>query len=245
MEEHFSKLYPEQIARFKSLDPDLKNAVEAVAKKFGTQLDYLIRTEENPAESQTLQERIAAATAYFLEKLAPLIAQTSDLSLPTDSKRIKERAENSIDTLKESLRIKTQLLNYVKNKGFSLSAYLRRKADIMLDASDDAEPEAVEKRPKTTRKKVEKEEKITDVPQDILHPRLFNVLRAWRAERARELSLPAYVVFSQRALVSMTNMQPRTMGELKKLPGVGKALLERYGETLLELINEYLLEEDN
>ena len=245
MEEHFAKLYPEQIARFKSLEPDLKNAVEAVAKKFCTQLDYIIRTEENPAESQTLQERIVAATTYFLEKLAPLIAQTSDLSLPTDSKRIKERAENSIDTLKEALRIKTQLFNYVKNKGFLLSAYLRRKADIMLDAADDAEPETTEKTTKTARKKAEKEEKITDVPQDILHPRLFNVLRAWRAERARELSQPAYVIFSQRALISMTNVQPRTMGELKKLPGVGKALLERYGETLLKLINEYLLEEDN
>ena len=245
MEEHFSKLYPELIARFKSLEPDLKSAVEAVAKKFCTQLDYLIRTEENPAESQTLQERIAAATAYFLERLAPLIAQASALSLPTDSKRIKERAENSIDTLREALRIKTQLLNYVKNKGFSLSVYLRRKADIMLDAADDAETDAVEKPTKSVRKKVDKEDKITDIPQDILHPRLFNVLRAWRAERARELSLPAYVVFSQRALVSMTNMQPRTMAELKKLPGVGKALLERYGETLLELIDEYLLEEED
>ena len=245
MEEHFAKLYPEQIARFKSLDPDLKSAVEAVAKKFSTQLDYLIRTEENPAESQTLQERIAAATRYFLEKLAPLIVQTSDLSLPTDSKRIKERSENAIDTLKEALRVKTQLLNYVKNNRFSLNAYLRRKADIMLDASEDAEPEAAEKTTKSVRKKAEKTEKITDVPQDILHPRLFNVLRAWRAEKARELSMPAYVVFSQRALVSMTNMQPRTIGELKKLPGVGKALLDRYGETLLELINEYLLEEED
>ena len=245
MEEHFSKLYPELIARFKSLEPDLKSAVEAVAKKFCTQLDYLIRTEENPAESQTLQERIAAATAYFLERLAPLIAQASALSMPTDSKRIKERAENSIDTLREALRIKMQLLNYVKNKGFSLSVYLRRKADIMLDAADDAETDTVEKPTKSVRKKVDKEDKITDIPQDILHPRLFNVLRAWRAERARELSLPAYVVFSQRALVSMTNMQPRTMAELKKLPGVGKALLERYGETLLELIDEYLLEEED
>ena len=245
MEEHFSKLYPEQIARFKALEPDLRSAIDTVAKKFCTQVDYLVRTEENPAESPKLQERISAATTYFLDKLLPLIKQTSDLSLPTDSKRVKERAEASIDTLKEALRVKTQLLNYVQSAPFSLTAYLRRKADILLDVADKEETGAATKASKTPKKKAEKEEKITDVPQDILHPRLFNVLRAWRAEKARELSLPAYIVFSQRALISMTNMQPRTIAELKKLPGVGKAVTERYGDALLELIHEYLLEEED
>lgn len=245
MEEHFSKLYPELIARFKALEPDLRSAIDTVAKKFCTQVDYLVQTEENPAESPKLQERISAATTYFLDKLLPLIKQTSDLSLPTDSKRVKERAEASIDTLKEALRVKTQLLNYVQSAPFSLTAYLRRKADILLDVADKEETGATTKASKTPKKKAEKEEKITDVPQDILHPRLFNVLRAWRAEKARELSLPAYIVFSQRALISMTNMQPRTIVELKKLPGVGKAVTERYGDALLELIHEYLLEEED
>lgn len=245
MEEHFSKLYPELIARFKALEPDLRSAIDTVAKKFCTQVDYLVRTEENPAESPKLQERISAATTYFLDKLLPLIKQTSDLSLPTDSKRVKERAEASIDTLKEALRVKTQLLNCVQSAPFSLTAYLRRKADILLDVADKEETGATTKASKTPKKKAEKEEKITDVPQDILHPRLFNVLRAWRAEKARELSLPAYIVFSQRALISMTNVQPRSIAELKKLPGVGKAVTERYGDALLELIHEYLLEEED
>ena len=245
MEEHFSKLYPELIARFKALEPDLRSAIDTVAKKFCTQVDYLVRTEDNPAESPKLQERISAATTYFLDKLLPLIKQTSDLSLPTDSKRVKERAEASIDTLREALRIKTQLLNYVQSAPFSLTAYLRRKADILLDVADKEETGATTKASKTPKKKAEKEEKITDVPQDILHPRLFNVLRAWRADKARELSLPAYIVFSQRALISMTNVQPRTIAELKKLPGVGRAVTERYGDALLELIHEYLLEEED
>ena len=245
MEEHFSKLYPELIARFKALEPDLRSAIDTVAKKFCTQVDYLVRTEENPAESPKLQERISAATTYFLDKLLPLIKQTSDLSLPTDSKRVKERAEASIDTLKEALRVKTQLLNYVQSAPFSLTAYLRRKADILLDVADTEETGATTKASKPPKKKAEKEAEITDVPQDILHPRLFNVLRAWRAEKARELSLPAYIVFSQRALISMTNVQPQTIAELKKLPGVGKAVTERYGDALLELIHEYLLEEED
>lgn len=245
MEEHFSKLYPELIARFKALEPDLRNGIETVAKKFCTQVEFLIQTEEHPTESPKLQERISAATTYFLDKLLPLIKQTSDLSLPTDSKRVKERAETSIETLREALRVKTQLLNYVQSAPFSLTAYLRRKADILLDIADKDDSSTSTKASKTPKKKAEKEEKLTDVPQDILHPRLFNLLRTWRAEKARELAMPAYVVFSQRALIAMTNVQPRTTAELKKLPGVGKAVVERYGDALLELINEYLLEEDD
>lgn len=245
MEEHFSKLYPELIARFKALEPDLRNGIETVAKKFCTQVEFLIQTEEHPTESSKLQERISAATTYFLDKLLPLIKQTSDLSLPTDSKRVKERAETSIETLREALRVKTQLLNYVQSAPFSLTAYLRRKADILLDITDTREVSGSTKATKTPKKKAEKEEKLTDVPQDILHPRLFNLLRTWRAEKARELAMPAYVVFSQRALIAMTNVQPQTTAELKKLPGVGKAVVERYGDALLELINEYLLEEDD
>ena len=245
MEEHFSKLYPELIARFKALEPDLRNGIETVAKKFCTQVEFLIQTEEHPTESPKLQERISAATTYFLDKLLPLIKQTSDLSLPTDSKRVKERAETSIETLREALRVKTQLLNYVQSAPFSLTAYLRRKADILLDIADKDDSNTSTKASKTPKKKAEKEEKLTDVPQDILHPRLFNLLRTWRAEKARELAMPAYVVFSQRALIAMTNVQPQTTAELKKLPGVGKAVVERYGDALLELINEYLLEEDD
>lgn len=245
MEEHFLKLYPELIARYKALEPDMRNDVEAVAQKFRNQLEYLVCAECKVEDSQQLQERIAAATSYFLDKLAPLVAQATNISLPTDSKRVKERAENSIETLREALRVKIQLLSFVQGKGFTLNAYLKKKADIMLDVEEPSKSEPSEKTAKSTRTKAEKVEKMTDVPQDIQHPRLFKILRAWRAEKARELSVPAYIVFSQRALISMTNMQPQTETEFKKLPGVGKVVYERYGKELLELINEYLLEEED
>ena len=244
MEEHFAKLYPEQLARYKALHPELTSGIDVVAKKFHTQLEYMVRTEGRDADSEPLQERIAAATAYFLEKLVPLAAQASNLSLPTDSKRVKERAENAIETLREALRVKTQLLNFVKNKGFSLNAFLKQKADIMLDVADTSNSDPAEKPAKATKAKSAKGEKNADAPQDILHPRLFNILREWRAAKARELSVPAYIVFSQRALIAMTNVQPQTEAEFKSLPGVGKAVFERYGKELLEVIYEYLMEED-
>ena len=245
MEEHFSKLYPEQLARFKSLQPHLTDAVDTVARRFCTQLERLAKTGSTPEATTLLQERIAAATPYFLEHLAPLIAQATTLTLPTDSKRIKERAAHAIDTLNEALRIKTQLLSYLQASPFHLAAYLRKKADIMLDATADTDADG-EERPTPTRRKPEKPQAETaaPAPQDIRHPRLFNILRTWRAEKARALGVPAYVVTTQRALIEMSNQMPRTEHELGKLPGVGKALMQRYAAPLLSLINEYAQEEE-
>ena len=56
--------------------------------------------------------------------------------------------------------------------------------------------------------------------------------------------MPAYVVTTQRALIEMSNQMPRTEHELRKLPGVGKALMQRYAAPLLSLINEYAQEEE-
>lgn len=70
-----------------------------------------------------------------------------------------------------------------------------------------------------------------DLPEE-LQP-VFDALRAWRAERAREQGVPAYVVFHDATLREVAVRQPGTLGELGELPGVGEKKLATYGESLL------------
>ena len=65
---------------------------------------------------------------------------------------------------------------------------------------------------------------------------LFQALRSWRAETAKEQSVPAYVVFNDRTLAGIAERKPRTMVELSTVSGVGEAKLERYGEAVLEVL---------
>lgn len=65
---------------------------------------------------------------------------------------------------------------------------------------------------------------------------LFEKLRELRRELAAEQNVPAYVVFTDRALADMAARKPRTEAEFLEVHGVGEAKLARYGETFLAAI---------
>src|SRR4051812_3777182 len=65
---------------------------------------------------------------------------------------------------------------------------------------------------------------------------LFEQLKAWRLEQAREQSVPPYVVFHDATLAAIAAARPRSVGELATIAGIGAKKLERYGEALLRLL---------
>jgi len=75
-------------------------------------------------------------------------------------------------------------------------------------------------------------------PVDLDGPQqaLFERLRAWRAETAKEQGVPAYVVFSDATLAGIAAAHPADQEELRGVSGVGEAKLERYGTAVLALI---------
>jgi DNA helicase-2/ATP-dependent DNA helicase PcrA len=64
----------------------------------------------------------------------------------------------------------------------------------------------------------------------------FAALKEWRASRAREDAVPAYVIFHNTTLAEIAERQPQTLGELALISGVGPAKLERYGEEVLRVL---------
>jgi DNA helicase-2/ATP-dependent DNA helicase PcrA len=77
--------------------------------------------------------------------------------------------------------------------------------------------------------------RCADCPSD-LDQALFQRLRDWRAERAREQSLPAYCVFTDATLTAIAETRPTERGALAKIPGVGSAKLERYADQVLTIL---------
>ena len=74
-----------------------------------------------------------------------------------------------------------------------------------------------------------------DCPSD-LDEDLFERLRQWRAEQARERNVPAYVVFTDRTLQAMAELKPADSAALSEIAGVGPAKLTLYGDSLLRLV---------
>ena len=65
---------------------------------------------------------------------------------------------------------------------------------------------------------------------------LFQMLRAWRLDMAREEGLPPYMVFHDTTLRELAGNLPRTHQELRMVLGIGPVRAERYGDEILEIL---------
>jgi ATP-dependent DNA helicase RecQ len=66
---------------------------------------------------------------------------------------------------------------------------------------------------------------------------LFEALRVWRLEQARQMAKPPFVVFPDSVLRRIAAHPPRTLGELSQIKGIGPHKLEAYGQAVLTLIS--------
>lgn len=73
-----------------------------------------------------------------------------------------------------------------------------------------------------------------DCPSD-MDEALYERLRDWRAEQARELAQPAYCVFTDKTLMAIAERVPTTDGELSSISGVGVRKLDRFGADVLAI----------
>lgn len=68
---------------------------------------------------------------------------------------------------------------------------------------------------------------------------LFEALRTWRGELARQQGKPAYTIFANVTLMEIAERRPTTLRELADCRGVGPTKLDRYGDEVLELVEEH------
>ncbi len=94
---------------------------------------------------------------------------------------------------------------------------------------------------KEEKKKVKQKEKrkALDFPT-IENEDLFNDLKALRKELAHEEGVPAYLVFSDKTLRSLSNAQPTTITAFGLINGVGEYKQSKYGEIFTKRIKNFL-----
>jgi len=68
---------------------------------------------------------------------------------------------------------------------------------------------------------------------------LFEELRAWRSEIAKERSRPAYTVFADATLRDIAVVKPTSLPQLSLIRGVGATKLQDYGGPVLALLRDF------
>ncbi|HEY1574301.1 MAG TPA: ATP-dependent DNA helicase UvrD2 [Pseudonocardiaceae bacterium] len=77
--------------------------------------------------------------------------------------------------------------------------------------------------------------RCSDCPSDVDEELLVR-LKSWRADQARMLKVPPYVVFTDATLVAIAEQRPVDPAGLVSISGIGAAKLERFGTEVLALV---------
>ncbi|HEY1629869.1 MAG TPA: DNA helicase RecQ [Rhizomicrobium sp.] len=88
--------------------------------------------------------------------------------------------------------------------------------------------------PREKTKKAKRAEAAAAVPED--GQSLLAALRALRMSLAKQRRVPPYVIFSDRSLIDMVHLRPRTEDEFRMVHGVGAAKLKDFGAVFLQAI---------
>jgi ATP-dependent DNA helicase RecQ len=65
---------------------------------------------------------------------------------------------------------------------------------------------------------------------------LWQALRQWRLETAKQEEVPPYVIFHDATLAAIVEAQPASLDELATISGVGEHKLARYGEAVIQAL---------
>jgi ATP-dependent DNA helicase RecQ len=75
-------------------------------------------------------------------------------------------------------------------------------------------------------------------PPENVDASLLAALKAWRLQQARDQAVPPYVVFHDRTLLEIAARLPADLEALSQVSGVGAAKLERYGQAVLQVLQD-------
>jgi ATP-dependent DNA helicase RecQ len=74
--------------------------------------------------------------------------------------------------------------------------------------------------------------------------RLFELLKDLRQVEAKKIGLPPFVIFLETSLQDMATLYPTSLSELERCQGVSKGKAIKYGKPFIELIDQYVTEND-
>lgn len=72
---------------------------------------------------------------------------------------------------------------------------------------------------------------------------LTRSLEDFRRRTARRLGWKPYMVFQRRVIKAIEQRPPKTLDDLARIPGLGPAKIDRFGEQLLALVREHARDE--
>jgi hypothetical protein len=213
------------IEHLKKIQISVITELVEVADRFQNQINQLLAVQPDVEKNVKLQERISKAAGYFEDKVKTIILDgLAKADLEVDNKTLRKQINNTASRLLEEAETKMAGFEVCKT-GFNIKNLLDAQAKALIDNNQ----------PTAKKRKVKE---VLD-PDNIPHPQLYSLLRSWRYEKASEMGIPVYMVFSQKALVEMVNYLPTDSPSLQMINGMGAKKIEQFGADIIQMIQHY------
>jgi hypothetical protein len=200
-------------------------SIFTVSEKFKHQLRGLFAGNTLPESDAVILERIGKASKWFQDQFSCVFDDlVKKLRVDTDNKELGRQIDNILDGLRQEIAVKRAGIRSLEN-GFSPQNYLRSTSSAGMDFFAPAK------------------ESPSQAPvygeSDIEHPELFTSLKEWRDHKADETNVARFQILHQRILIQIAVGLPDTITELKKIKGLGKKSIQKYGEEIVSLVAAY------
>ncbi|MBW1890049.1 MAG: HRDC domain-containing protein [Deltaproteobacteria bacterium] len=204
-----------------------KTAVEdifTVSENFKNQLRTIFKDSDLPEADSHVLERIGKASKWFQQKIDAILGDfVQKLHIDTDNSELRKKTTYALNNLKQEIAVKLAGVQCCE-KGFSPSSYLRAVSAAEIDFLP---------------QKNKKTQPPTYTEADVDHPELFQSLKEWRSRKAEEKEVAHFHILHQQVLIQIAVSLPDNMADLRKIKGVGKKTVEKYGEDLVALVAGY------
>ena len=193
--------------------------IQNVATTFHSRLKAMFANEAG--EGAAIQQRIKAASGYFVGRVQEVLDYLQKSPAVTDSRLHAKEYNDSLLEIFAEFSLKWHLLSGFAHE-FSLEEYHNRKQVFVLPRFNVNAYDAASN-------------------QDIVvaHPILHRELRLLRDSICAQKNLPIYYVLTGKTLTELACYLPQTLDELARISGFGKSKIESYGQQFLDIVTKY------
>ncbi len=215
------------IDHFRNLQQEIQEKVISLAQKFVPHLNNYFRQPGLPEHNQELIGRLKKASTYFCQQLkTDLLKQIREFTLLTDNKAVRQKAKDKLDEIHKELFIKNACFECCLDR-FDAQSFIEARSTAELD---------VEQIQKTTPRRFQ-------LPKNIPNQELYKQLSQWRSDMAAAEATERYAILPNRSLFEIVQVLPTNLTSLKRINGIGKQRAEKYAADLIELINDYCIQQ--
>jgi len=115
------------------------------------------------------------------------------------------------------------------------SDYAKKYEDIIQGIGANHDESSVEKQDTSERVSAQSVEHKTSLDEE----RLVQNLKAYRLKQCREENIKPYYVFNDKEMRDLIEKMPDSQASLLQVSGFGKVKVEKYGENILGILNEF------